>query len=175
MSPMFFHSKRAALTTLIFATLVTAGCGTASKADAPVAEQAAAVQIASPVKVAFLQDKTGSANWTRTPQPTVDELQMLIDLLRQTGGELGVGLIRDQSNRGLLRLRIDPPPRPVAKPLKTLRPFRDARRMEQYRKDTERYHGNLAGWTAETDRRIARFKTDALVLLDSPANARSTD
>jgi hypothetical protein len=171
----FFRHAHAALTFSLIASSVSTGCGTASKANAPVPEQAAALQKPSPVKVAFLQDKTGSANWTRTPQPTLDELQMLVDLLCHAGGELGVGLIRDDSNRGLLRLRIEPPPEDVPKPTKTGRPFADARRMEQYRNDKAVFQQRLAAWHAETEGRIARFRKDAQPLLDQRSDARSTD
>src|SRR6266851_248754 len=157
---MFFRYAHAALTTMLFASLVATGCGTASKTGAPIVEQAVAVQKPSPVKVAFLQDKTGSTTWTRTPQLTAEHLDLLIEVLRRAGGELGFGLIRNDSNRSLVRLRIEPPPEPVAKPMKTGRLFSDARRMEQYRNDMIQFQQKLAAWQAETNQHIARFKKD---------------
>ena len=171
----FFRQVHAALTILLIASFDITGCGTASKANAPAREPAATLQKASPVKVAFFEDKTGSVNWTRTPQPTLDELQMLVDLLCHTGGELGVGLIRDNSNRGLLRLRIEPPPEDVPPLQKSGRPFADARRMEQYRKDKAVFQQKLAVWQTETDARIARFRKNTQPLLDQRSDARSTD
>ena len=171
----FFIHAHAALTIFLVASFVITGCGTASKANAPAPEQAAAVPKPSPVKVAFLQDKTGSANWTRTPKPTLDDLQMLIDLLCHAGGELGVGLIRDDSNRSLLRLRIEPPPQDVPTLQKSGRPFADARRMEQYRNDKAVFQLKLAAWQAETDQRIVRFRKDTQPLLNQRSDARSTD
>ena len=56
---MFFRYAQAALIIMLFASLVATGCGTASKAGAPVAEQAVVVQKPSPVKVAFYKTRPG--------------------------------------------------------------------------------------------------------------------
>jgi hypothetical protein len=115
----------AALAVLVF-VLSISGCtdtpATSSPADSSSGEPAPTRTAESaqcrPVKIAPIPDQTGSANWTRTPQLAADDLRPLFELLLKCGGEIGFGLIRDQSNRGLIRFKIPPPsPRPLAPPL----------------------------------------------------------
>lgn len=130
---------------------------------------------AAPVRVVVLQDKTGSANWTRTPQLTLSDFDRLIDLLKARSGEVAFGLIRDSSNRGLLRLRIDSAPVAPEKPAQTGRVFDDARSVKAYRQANATYHRQLEQWQTATDASITLFKSSMGPLLDQPANARATD
>ena len=70
---------------------------------------AAAAQGRVAVRAVVLQDQTGSVNWTRTPTLCYEDLIPLVNLVRERSGELAFGLIRDSSNRGLLRLAITTP------------------------------------------------------------------
>jgi hypothetical protein len=160
---------------VLSAAILALGCRSGSHSDGRGTDTVPSVTSRSPVRIAVLQDKTGSTGWTRTPQLTTAQLDLLIEVLRPGGGELGFGLIRDQSDRGLVRLRIDPPPEPVATPRKTGRPFKDVRLMEQYRADQAKFHQMLSLWETETDLSIARFRKDVQPLLDRRANAKSTD
>jgi hypothetical protein len=130
---------------------------------------------AAPVRIVVVQDKTGSANWTRTPQLSVTDLDPLIELLKNTSGELALGLIRDSSNRGLLRLRIDLAPTPPAKPVTTGQPFADMRAAKAYRTAFALYQDDLDSWRKRTEANIAAFKSVAQDLLDQKANATATD
>ncbi len=117
-----------------------------------------------PVRIALLLDQTGSANWTQTPQLRREDLEPLIELVKRCGGELGLGLIREQSNRGLVRLRLERPPEmpEVVNPLRALkiRPLYEQRRKQ---------------WEAESAEQIRQFRETAALLLVRPANARCTD
>lgn len=127
-----------------------------------------------PVKIALFQDKSGSTGWTRTPQLTDSTLKIILDLVKERSGELAFGLLRDRSNKGLVRLRIDGRPAQPAKPTKTRRVYQDARAMGQYRKEEAEYDAALATWQADTDRRVAAFTSDLRPLLDQPSDSRCT-
>jgi len=118
----------------------------------------------APVRIALLLDQTDSTNWTRTPQLRPDDLDPLIEVIKRCGGELGLGLIRDQSNRPLVRLRLERPPEaPMAvNPLRAL-------------KARPAYEQSRAQWLAESAEQIRRFQGAARVLLERPSHARCTD
>lgn len=95
-------------------TLATSACQRVTDPASPPMSRAtdppAMRMIIAPVEIGLMIDKTGSTKWTRTQQLEPEDLKPLIDLLRRTGGEIGVGLISDDSNRSLLRLRVEVPP-----------------------------------------------------------------
>jgi hypothetical protein len=129
----------------------------------------------APVRVVLLQDKTGSANWTRTPQLVITDFNPLMDLIKTNSGEIALGLIRDSSNRGLLRLRVDLPPVEPPKPVPTGRPFDDMRATKTYRTASTVYQNDLEAWQKRTESEIAAFKSQAVPLLEQKANAPATD
>jgi len=140
--------------------LVTTSCGRQQNASG----QQAVETNCAPVKIALLLDQTRSTNWTRTPQLRPEDLELLIELIKRCGGELALGLIRDESNRSLVRLRVERPPEtPEApNPLRALkaRPLYERRRKE---------------WETETAEGIRRFREAAAMLLERPADAGCTD
>lgn len=127
-------------------------------------------------RIVWLQDKTGSANQTRTPQTSIEQLELLIDYIRPCGGEIAWGLVNEQSNASLHRLRIEVPPSgaPV-EPDRNGNPFNVQRELTAYRRDKARYDETVRVWREESDRRIAIFKGEAEELLGRPADARATD
>lgn len=88
-----------------------------------------------PVEICILQDKSLSTRTTRTQQIRENEVDSVVKLLRQTGGEIGFGLIRDNSNSSLKRLRIEVPPPEPAKPPKKGNPFMLAKLKTVYNKE----------------------------------------
>ena len=75
-------------------------------------------RISRPVRICIIQDNLSTLT-TRTQQLQIDELDLPISLLRQRGGEIGFGLINDNSNFSLKRLRVAvPPAAPVPPPKK---------------------------------------------------------
>jgi hypothetical protein len=129
----------------------------------------------APVKIAILHDKTESTSWTRTPTLTFDDLAPVIELCGQCGGELAFGLIRDQSNRSLVRLRLEAqPPEPQAAELPRNR-FKAAQvKAEQERKRKE-YEAQYDEWLGEMQARVAEFRAAVEPLLSSNADAGRTD
>lgn len=133
------------------------------------------VAMCSPVKIAEMIDKTGSSNRTRTPTPRAEDFEPLINLLKRCGGELAVGLISDESNRGLLRVAVDsPPPKPQV-PEATGNPFRDAKVRGQSQKSIQEYETRLSSWQEVVDKNLKDFRDQLRDLLSTPANAPRTD
>src|SRR5437870_10097206 len=99
------------------------------------------------VKVAVLQDKTGSTSQTRTPQLSMKNMEDLVDFIRPCGGEIGFGLINEQSNASLHRLRINTRPSGEPKePDHNGNPIMAQREMEKYRKAKESYGDRVLAW-----------------------------
>lgn len=130
-----------------------------------------------------MQDKSGSANEHRTPQLAVGDLKPIIKRLRACGGELAVGLIKEESNRSLTRLYLA---RPDLKPLpeepsreesdnvfafdQAVMEYKNARaKAEKVRATT------LARHHRTTEQRIEAFTAEAADLLKTAPEARHTD
>ncbi len=160
---------------LVGAVLLIAACGE-HRAEAgvePAAPEAPQAE-AAPLKTAILVDQTGSMTWSNTSQVTPESLQPLLDYLRTVSGELALGLIRDRSALGLVRLRIDPAPAATAAPKRTGKAFSDQRAMREYRKLAAEEQRRQAEWEEETNRRVEQFLSQARALLARPASARCT-
>ena len=129
---------------------------------------------ASAIKVAILVDQTGSMTWSNTSPVTAGSLRPLIDRLRESSGELGLGLIRDRSQLGLVRLRVDLAPVISAAPKRGGSPFADERALRQFRKTADQERKRRAEWEEETDRRVKQFLAQVRPLLDRHSDARCT-
>lgn len=130
---------------------------------------------APPVKLAVMNDKTGSADVTRTPQLTAGDLEPLLELLRARGGELGFGLVTDDSNRSLLRVRLGSPPAPPAAPLQEGNAFEVAERMDAYRAARDDYERKAKAREEIAARRFEEFRNAAAELLGRKPDARRSD
>jgi len=150
---------------------VSANCGVTVSQDQQNADRNVS---RSPIRIVLFQDKTGSANDTRTVQLTEADFAAPIKLLRCTGGELGVGVVDDLSNRPLVRLRIDAPPAPPALP-QARNVFQRAADDGDYQQRMKDYNDGVAKWTLETDRRVQAFLAQAGQLLKQKANAKKTN
>jgi hypothetical protein len=138
----------------------------------------ASASVAPPLKVGVMSDKTGSAGHTRTPQLATDDLNPLIELVCQRGGELGVGLVTDYSNNSLVRLRVEAPPAPPREPTKEEREgnaFDVARLMESYRTERAAYQKAMQGRDEGIGRRVEEFRAAVSELLARKPDARRSD
>lgn len=187
---MRHHTKRRARFTLPLALAgilaasaamtLTTGCVDTPGATTPEATAAAPVPTPAPppgppVKLGVMNDKTGSAGETRTQQLTAADLDPLIELLRRRGGELALGLITDDSNRPLLRLRLDAPPAPPPPPPKEGNAFEVAERMDAYRSARAAYEREAKEREDGAERRIEEFRRAAAELLSRKPDARRSD
>jgi hypothetical protein len=129
----------------------------------------------TPVKVAIVPDQTGSRTWTRTPRVSSQNLSPLIDLLRSRGGEIGVGLIRDDSNRSLVRLRVDRPPAAPKEPDEEGNAFVLLEQRTRYIGLLEKYEEGRAGWEEVTREQINTFVSTLEPLLNPARAAAASD
>jgi hypothetical protein len=171
-----------AIATLVM-VLTTINCGSSQESPStssplPAAPTSTASASSNPVRVVALLDKTLSTTWTRTEHnPDPSEFEAVISLLRKTGGELAVGLIRDNSNKSLLRLPISPPPldEPKAPNPDGENPFEYAEKQAKYEKDLAEYKERVDRWQSETDAQISSFMSKLEPLLMQAADADATD
>jgi hypothetical protein len=157
---------------LVVPAVVTIGCGSAS---APVVGASRPSAPPAAVRIAALVDKTASTSWTRVPVVRVEDFEPLLALLARRGGELAVGLIRDESNRGLLRLKIPRAPAAPTPPNPHQNPFLLAEARAAYEIGLRRHHEHIEEWRREVSGRLADFRAKLGPLLEVEADATRTD
>lgn len=128
--------------------------------------------LAEPIKVAGLTDVTGTAPQTRTKQLTVEDFMPVINRLKKTGGELGVGLINEKSDKPLLRLRIEIPPVEPAKPTEEGDVDALAEQMDKYQSEKQDFDKRFSEWKTETNNQTELFLIELKRLLDRPPTAQ---
>ena len=152
-----------------------------------------------PVKIGAMLDKSGSASWTRVEQPRVQDFQKLLPLLLENGGELAVGVICDNSNRSLVRVRIEPRPVLAAsgfhnpqmpeEPVNQGNAFALRKLREEYNEKLAEYNElrdadlqvlddhrqKLQQWESESEERKERFIALLDPLLERPVDCPSSD
>lgn len=129
----------------------------------------------APIRILVLQDKTGSAGQTLTPQLDERDLASLVDKVQSRGGELAIGILREQSNRPFTRLTVLPPPLPPTPPSNRVNPLLFKRAQIEFRGAERQFNNELQDWADETNTRIKRFTSEVQVPLGVPADARSSD
>lgn len=164
---------------LFCVSLIFAGCGKSS--GTPLSEQSAqsvavkaSQNLSTPCLFSVFDDKSRSVKSARIAPIQEQDLLALINVLRQTGGELSFGLIGESRMRPLLRLRI-----PVSPPLPVKRNSQNAfERAEQdsaFQEAMESYEAKRKQWEADVNQRIAVFMEAARPRLHEPAKAKATD
>jgi hypothetical protein len=172
--------KGAVAVVTLAALLLLSGCfdPPSSSVVAPPNKVVAAASVAAPLKVGVMSDKTASAGHTRTPQLAPDDLNPLIELVCQRGGELGVGLVTDYSNNSLVRLRVETPPAPPREPTKEEREgnaFDVAHLMDSYKAERAKYEEVKKQRDEEVGRRVEEFRAAVSELLARKPDARRSD
>jgi|GEM_PF-1330373 len=176
-------SLTAAVIATLFITLliILLGCGR-PEAQLPVAAGPAVVQTvtAAPLRIALLQDKTGSSTTTRTPLLTPGQLQHVLAICHDRGGEITFGLIRDESNHLFERITIERPP--VA-PVRVVEQRRNALAQqaaqhaadERFYAATKSYLPIKAAWEQSLQARERAFLANVERLLADAPDAQHTD
>jgi hypothetical protein len=167
------------------AAIVTGGCS--AFPDDPRVDAAPVVAAASPehrgqepgalrpVRIACVQDKSGSAVSTRTPQLRRDDLLPIIALLRERGGEVGVGIIHGSLRMRMARIRVDPPPSPPPTlPTGSANPLDEAEQESTRHADQIDYEKRLMDWETELNTRLEVFYAELAGLLKVPGDSRSS-
>lgn len=159
--------------------LISAGC--ASLSGTPRSDQSAqsapvkaSQNISTPCLFSVFDDKSRSVKSARITPIQEQDLLALINILRQTGGELSFGLIGESSNRPLLRLRIPvQPPLPVKHDSQNA--FERAEQDSAFQEEMESYETKRKQWEADVNQRIAAFLEAARPRLQEPAKDKATD
>lgn len=159
------------------AAVVQSGC---SNAPAPVAAETAPLvapveqtkPARSPLRIAFIQDKSLSTGETRTPQLKLEDLDSLLELMGVTGGELAVGIIHDRSNLAFARLRIDAGPEEPAAVVEADNAFERRNQRVAQRKQKEKFEQKEQAWREEMQTRIGEFQNAVEPILSMPADAK---
>ncbi len=129
------------------------------------------------VRVVVLQDQTGSVNWTRTPTVRYEDLTPLMELVKLCSGEVAFGLIRDSSNRGLVRLMIQNPWPPELQPPARwpVNPFVANQERAAFDQKKQSRDRDRQAWAAINNPVINAFREAVVALLKAPADAKRTD
>ena len=144
------------------------GTGEASTANASIPAKA----VRSQLRIAVIQDKTLSTGETRTPQLKLEDMDPLVELLGQTGGELAVGVIHDRSNLTFARLRIDGGPEDPVAPAQADNPLERRNQRTAYRKQKEEFDRQQQVWQDEMQTRIGEFQKAVDPMLSMAAGAK---
>lgn len=174
---------------LFSVTIASVGCAGSGSQPAPTAvaplssgpatdstpDACAAVPGSAPIWLVVFQDKTGSANHTRTEQFSEEDLVRLLSLVCRGGGWLTFGLISDNSNDRLLRLTVEPPPPAPVPDALPPNPLAAADVGTRNHKAQYAYQSALKGWHDTADGNIGLFFEDAMALLQRPSDYPRTD
>jgi hypothetical protein len=166
---------------LLCATLFLSGCGAprsiSLQGDHEQTESVETVKtqiVTMPGLYAVFDDKSRSVKSARIAPVEEQDLAALINILRQTGGELAFGLIGESSARPLLRLHIPVPPvRPVMR--EASNPFERAEQDSALQDKMSEYETKHQRWETEVNGRIEIFLQAARPRLQEPARDRVTD
>lgn len=169
---------------LVAGLFAITGCDTASGPNAGTGAPPAR-QVASPVKVCILQDKSGSAGHTRTEQFTEAHIEPLLSLIRESGGEIAIGVIQEESDRSLTRIRMERmgaapasrskrPDKGNAIKLMQLQKEWDAKQVKWEATQAE-YEKAVAEHNATMALRMSAFLRAIRSIIKRPANAPWTD
>lgn len=168
-----------ALVAILLVSAITAsacnGYRESDPADARAMSPTTPMEALSPLKVAVLQDQTASASWTRTPQLSRDHFERFRSVFHRSGGEIAFGLIRDKSNRGLVRKRFSPP---ILEPKLFARSgdiFDDAESEDSDLLKRKKWEEDCKHRDDEIDRLFDEFLAEIKPLLDMVADAERSD
>jgi hypothetical protein len=182
-----YKPEASSLVTLTFGAALSAfallsnGCGPTHNAAAHQGETQSAVAATpqtaephAPVLYAVFDDKSRSVKTARVAPLQEQDLLALIDVLRQTGGELSFGLLGESRDRPLVRLRIPAPPaRPVERTVQN--PFERADEDAKFQAALAQYEPLRQRWETETSERINAFLSAVRPRLQEPAHDNVTD
>jgi hypothetical protein len=161
--------------TLLLGVLLLSGCDRTEAAPVPASAVTAAPVCGAPLLFVAMQDKTGSAEETRTPDIRLDELEPVLRRVTECGGEISLGIIDEQSNSSLARLYVPEPPERPSEPVRSGAPGAVARALKEHRAQLAAYTRTDSLRRAEAGRRAAAFRAEAERLLALPRDAQRSD
>lgn len=165
------HKSLLALTVV---ALALSGCtdeAVARPASAPVSVQSAL----PPLRVVVFVDQTISMDGARVAPVVAAQFAPVYERLALSGGELAVGLVRDDSDRPFARLFVPAPPdAPPARP-QPKNVFEAAAARKREDAERARHEQTRRAWRSDITARQAIFARTVEPILSRPADAPSTD
>lgn len=144
----------------------------------PTPKPAAAPVIAvPPFRGAVLYDVTASREKARIAA-SLDDFAPIFNRLRVSGGEIGFGLIREDSDYPLVRCYIPTPPAaptPTPSPTNGSNLFINANNRKREDAERKRYEAKHRVWETEASARINAFIGAITPFLEAPGDAPATD
>jgi hypothetical protein len=157
----------------IIAALALNPAMTTRPKPAPVVQTVAIVP--APLRCATFLDVTRSRDEARIAA-SLDDFAPMFDRLRAGGGEIGFGLIREDSDKPLIRCYVPLPPEPpVPSQPTTGNVFANANVRKRDDAERKKYEAKHRAWEADTNARINAFIAAITPLLDMPPDAPMTD
>lgn len=170
--------KRTLPVVAVLAIALGFGCD-ASKSGKQTSDVPTSPDVAAPppIRLVIFVDETRSNTGARIAPLRRVAFEPLFARLKESGGELAVGRIRDHSDAPLARLFIGEPPPGVAPSVRSSRANVFAKATEQRRIDAERLRqeAGRARWRADAAARIALFCGEIDPMLSATADAPRTD
>lgn len=130
-----------------------------------------------PFRAAVLYDVTASRNEARI-SASLDDFAPIFDRLHISGGEVGFGLIREDSDHALIRCYVPAPPEPPPPPTPAANGgnlFVNANNRKREDIERKRYEAKRRAWDADANARINAFIVAITPLIEAPGDAPATD
>lgn len=130
-----------------------------------------------PFRGAVLYDVTASRDSARIAA-SLDDFAPIFDRLRMSGGEVGFGLIREDSDHPLTRCYVPAPPEPPTPPPPPANGgnlFVNANNRKRDDAERKKYEAKRRGWEADANARINAFIGAITPFLEAPGDAPATD
>jgi hypothetical protein len=130
-----------------------------------------------PLRAAVLYDVTASRNEARI-SASLDDFAPIFDRLRMSGGEVGFGLIREDSDHPLIRCYVPAPPvppTPAPPPTNGGNLFVNATNRKREDAERKKYEAKRRAWEADANARINAFIVAITPLVEAPGDAPATD
>jgi hypothetical protein len=139
------------------------------------APAAQAIAITAPFRAAVFFDLTASRDRARIAA-SLDDFAPMFDRLRTSGGEIGFGQIREDSDKPLIRCFVPVPPEPpvLTSPANS-NVFAAANARKRDDAERKKYETKLRAWQADANASINAFIAAIMPLLDAPPTVPMTD
>ncbi len=151
--------------------------GSSPQRQQQVAPPTAGPALCVPVRILIQPDKTLSTDENETPIPLVDEVRPRVEkLLLRCGGEILIGVVREDSNRRLKRQPISAPPEAPIAPSKNVNPLiLQTKILPKYEADLRTYQSQHAEWERDSRMTLQSYFDDVRKLLEQKAFATRSD
>jgi hypothetical protein len=158
---------------IVISLVMLVGCGSGTKAH-DTDERKVDENLAKPFLIAILDDKTMSFPEGDIASLDISDVRRPAQRLMETSGEIAYGVIDENADARLFRVRIPPKPGKIERSTNQnvlLRYREDSKRRDEYEKNEQ----DIQHWKQESADRIDRWCDSIEPLLPLPRDARMTD